>query len=74
MSDYRGSERRSGIPEEDAKRIAKMAAKEALAEVYQETLDNIYADLGRGVFKAGLVAIGTFIMGGLAYAKAKGWW
>ena len=70
---YDGPDRRSGVSEEDALRIAKLAAKQALEDAYDETMNRVYADLGRAVVQKALVVIGAAVIGFLAYAKAKGW-
>lgn len=71
--EYRGPERRSGISEADAQRIATMAAKEAIADFYEATMDKVYADIGRGVVSKFLYGVGALVVAFAAYAKAKGW-
>lgn len=73
--DYEGPERRRAfsISEEDAQRIAKAAAKEALAEAYEDTIDKVYAEIGRNVVSKALVAVGAIVFGMIVWAKAKGW-
>lgn len=70
---YRGPERRAGISEVDAQRIATLAAEQAIANVYDKTMDKVYADIGRGVVSKFLYGVGALVIGFAAYAKAKGW-
>ncbi len=55
MHEYSGPERRAGISEADIERIAEIAARKAL--------DQVYAEVGKGVFKKLVWIIGASVIG-----------